>query len=201
MVLPFALVIDVGRYLLLFVYATLFSLATQCVESAVPAPLPWLYGHGHSTVLCFALTSTNRLTLPLSRRLWDPGIRSTSNMTMAIASRRSTSSNIDRLLWDRSMLLHDADNATTLLAACRVMMARYFVLTMMPVTVTMQSLALRLRRQWDPGVDHSCYFDLPTSHSNVVVVTMVRITSVGWQSLFHYSHPVLSRPTVPNIDS
>jgi len=71
----------------------------------------------------------------------------------------------------------------------------------------------RLRRQWDPGIEDGielsfCFdFDLPASHSNVVAVTMAQTNrstidaSVGWQSLFHCSHPVLSRPTVPNIDT
>ena len=46
------------------------------------------------------------------------------------------------------------------------------------------------RRIWDPGI-------LLASMANTVATA----SSVGWQSLFHYSHPVLSRPTVPNIDS
>jgi len=118
--------------------------------------------------------------------------------------------------------------------------------------ITLRTIATTsVRRAWDPGID------LPASHSNVVVVTMVRtnrptspfnpmglhsrratrmplaiqicdpgiassvsvfhgvhpVLSDGQddasnecrgalaliQSLFQYSHPILSRPTVPNI--
>jgi len=76
-----------------------------------------------------------------------------------------------------------------------------FVLTMMTVTVTIQSLALPLRptrpTPWlsyqgdGDGVHNDCDPFLP----------WITISSVsrGSVSVFHYRHPVLSRPTVPNI--
>jgi len=51
--------------------------------------------------------------------------------------------------------------------------------TTLLVPLTTAIATTSARRAWDPGID----------------------ASVGWQLLFHYSHPVLSRPTMPNIDT
>jgi len=276
MVLPFALVIAVNGggyfiFLSMSIYATLCSLYLYHVQCAKD-PLGFLSltnkqaSSGRDTVDDFALLRsfpsrqlnnatalrvalTNTTTLPLSRRLWDPGIRFTPNMTMAIASRRSTSSNIDWLLWNRSMLLHDADNATTLLAACcvNVTMVRRLIWDpgIASCAVGTMPVYLEVFRQWQwdhasiPSRSHYSHVQRElVADSNVIVtmipttpsvVTMIRFTalidhdrrvwdpgihrSVGRnttlsvlataaaliQSLFQYSHPVLSRPIVPNI--
>jgi len=70
-----------------------------------------------------------------------------------------------------------------------------FVLTMM--TVTMPSFALpppstRLRRQWDPGIAKDG-IDIRSRPMARPLTPSV--------SIFHCCHPVLSRPTVPNVDS
>jgi len=194
MAIPFALALTVGSYLLLlFVYATLFSLAThvqfvhvQFVQSADPACAKMV------TVHDFALASLldDTRESPLSRRLWDPGIRSTECRVDPTARRQW-----DPGTWYRSPFAFGPSAHASIGFGLHDV-----VLTMM--TVTMPS-----RRQWDPGIakdgiDRSFYFELPTSHPNVVVVTMARTketTLTPSASIFHYCHPVLSRPTVPNI--
>jgi len=73
-------------------------------------------------------------------------------------------------------------------------------------------VASPLRRVWDPGINSSSRLDesimltvasmaaMPSFMASAMS-TVATASSVGWQSLFHYSHPVLSRPAVPNVDS
>jgi len=149
--------------------AALCSLCIQCAEDPL---VLLLTGVSQSfTVIglgdCFALTNASSnvvvvamvwppVQAPSPRRLWDPGVWSTA--CPVNTSRRWSAEN--------------------------VMMARHFVSTMMPVTVTvtMQSFDFWLINntvslvEFHPGIASSV-------------------------SVFHCCHPVLSRPAVPNVDT
>jgi len=157
---PFALVISVGCcYFFLFL-----SLCTaprspylHLTQTALPT-VRWFNLGDDSNHPMVRTNRTNR-SMPLSRqrRQWDPG------MPMVWLPVQAPS---PRGRWDPGVRSTACRvNTSRRGSADDVMMARCFVLTLMPVTVTvmMQSFALRLRRQWDPGV------------ANVGVVTMVRI--------------------------
>jgi len=70
---------------------------------------------------------------------------------------------------------------------------------------------IRVRRQWEPAIDPLCHCVSPTVATEAAVRWFAlsvrnatcRRDAFGDQvpSLFQYSHPVLSRPTVPNIDT
>jgi len=168
-------------------------------------------------VMCAAMSSWHRpvvvddvdktMELPLSRCLWDPGIRSTAcrvnvniaEMPLARMSQIDNNTNRDGvfLLFLLPWLFHSLPS----LRPTRPMARQ--PLPLAPTASPFDPMVLCSRRatsmQWDPGIAKDGIFDLPTSHSNVVAVTMIN----DWPSvlMFHYCHPVLLRPTVPNIDS
>jgi len=156
MAIPFALALTVGSYLLLLVvYANLFSLATQCVESAAPS-----LQHASRlddfalTMSVFALRCDGVVVdddddNPSTRRQWDPGIAEMPLVPTALMSPTETPAQLRRQ-WDPGTLAP---------------MVLHFALTSPP-------------RVWDPGM-------LLASMAN----------------RFHCCHPVLLRPTVPNVDS
>jgi len=239
--LPFALALAVGSYLfILSVYTTLPCLHLHHVQGA-PSTATWidLSNRIASTVtnvgaavcrttmasmrvaiatMVMDVTLVTWLTCPLpqsqsKQRVWDPGIAlmttvrltwdplittaTTDTSCCAWAPTMSHPIDKDRCVATRFSRAPEANSST-------------------PVNRKTQPHP-RLQRQWDPGIDRFFYFDLPTSHPNVVVVTMVRTNRLVPSSahrdpttvlpltpsvsIFHYCHPVLSRPTVPNIDS
>ena len=102
-----------------------------------------------------------------------------------------------------------------------------FVLTMASAMLTVATAHLLIpfvmkQRVWDPGIAlmttvlTACRVnvnlvsnpgrvsaDRPKTHdvASVGLLFCEAPTSATVQSIFHYSHPVLSRPTVPNIDT
>jgi len=147
------------------------------------------------------------------RRQWDPGITKHSNngRSSSITScRRPTSSR----------------NSGEVVPSSKIpTMTPSFAPATNDVFYTRRmAAATRVRRVWDPGI-RAAVIGVPAD-SNVVVVTMARtdmqlpvassymtlanrlhrvflLTSSALatvKSIFHYSHPVLSRPTVPNIN-
>ena len=161
--MPFALALalTVGSYLLLlFVYATLFSLATQCVESAED---PLVYLSLTNKQAPTALSRTPRWhppcrLLPQStskRRVWDPGI---ALMTTV-------------LTWDPWRFFRWLGTFSRAAAAPNA-----------------------FHRSLSPLVD-ACHA------IQSVMIASLSPTPGLLMSTFHCCHPVLSRPTVPNINS
>jgi len=200
MVPPFALATGGGSYLLLplLVYTTLFFLALHCVKSSQPLAT-WI-----DRSIDFDLTAgddcDNDNTM---RRLWDPGIRSTR------ARQR---------VWDPGI---DPPESTPWLTACSktrcpclLLLLRYqsrlllflhtWLFHSLPSLRPLRAHAFidgaapTVDREWDPGIDSPC-----RDGAAVRDPFSLRPTRVDGlrHSLFYYCHPVLSRPTMPNIDS
>jgi len=197
MVLPFALAPDGGSYTL-FIFL-LLSIALS-------------YHHPH----CVQLSAAARVNSVFNNNF------------------RGCSIDFDLTAGHVSMLLHDADNATTTaiattstrrvwdpgialaLACFDDVHSRVMIDVAGPSNV---NVTRRRRRQWDPGITkHSKNGSLHASIGSMSPIASrqqqwdpgipkhsknvsTAYASVGWQSLFHYSHPVLSRPTVPNINT
>jgi len=134
---------------------------------------------------------------PLSRRLWDPGVRSTSccfnvvdTMTTTMAAR------------NESMAWHPP--ASTLLSSSSV-------IRLMAHLVIRHGRSKRLVDRSSPWGYASIQSLFQCSHpvlSRPTVPNMSPIeflSLIAWLfrpvSLFHCCHPVLSRPAVPNVDS
>jgi len=95
-------------------------------------------------------------------------------------------------------------------------MESYLSITMSPVAIELSLFDVYAcrhpRRQWDPGIPK--HMVAPVQCPIQLTITMPLIlfytidASVGLtpsalatvKSIFHYAHPVLSRPTVPNIN-
>jgi len=220
MVPPFALALAVGSYLfILSIYATLSYLHLHHHVQGAPATATWIdrgddltnassLSTDHSkpvapTVLHFALTSTSTLTM--KRRQWDPGIRLAFSPMMASLYDDSSVGSCDRSPIDPTMNRSFA------------MVRRLRLRRQWDPGIAKDGIdrSFHLPMSHSNGVVIDRSFHLPSSHSNVVVVMtpwrlpcrllrrLLRITAVGTPSLvasiFHYCHPVLSRPTVPNI--
>jgi len=135
-------------------------------------------------------------TRPMPRRLWDPGVRVDVNTT----TRATRASMAFQFLISGSS---DHDGATASVDS---------LLTTTTMAARNESMA------WHPGIwsacrntrmlrltrhRHSISADRPKTHdvASVGLLFCEAPTSATVQSIFHYSHPVLSRPTVPNIDT
>ena len=204
MAIPFALALalTVGSYLLL--HATLFSgfsLATQCVESAAPSRA---FFDDLTMMTVTVTTAVRHPSRSMKRRQWDPGILPFAH--------------------PHDGLPMPSPPACRLSAAVENSSGNSFYSCRRPTTSELPSL---------PSASSPLLLIAP-SHSNVVVVTMVRTNRLILEpscrllrsgcfdfrlinntvslvesppgiassvSVFHYCHPVLSRPTVPNIDT
>jgi len=224
MAIPFALALalTVGSYLLLFVYATLFSLATQCVESAAPSRaffddlisvLPvvamirfiWDPGgmqHALDATLpydgspCLSLTDYN---LSTSYWVWEPtmlNLRALPTTPHAEAMLTPSLATHNQRVWDPGIHRSVGCN-TTMMDPISFAPLSVLATAAIPgsLTVDRDVVVILLATAAIPipvSMATSCR-NVLTWTVNVVVVTMV--------NRFHYCHPVLSRPTVPNIDS
>jgi len=203
MVLPFALAHDdSGGYLILLFLLFPLSYSQPHSVHFSEATLRW-FGLGDASratavmVDDFALrhdvaVAVDTMESPLSRRLWDPGIRPPAPLHPSIGSMSPIDPQVQHLqgVFDRTDII-----GLIKPFAPTVLHSRHAASLKMPTmpTVTTHPTA-RLRRQWDPGIVSmaTCCRNVLTWTVNVVVVMVNR---------FHYRHPVLSRPTVPNIDS
>jgi len=131
----------------------------------------------------------------MERRQWDPGILPVARPTPTPQTRPPTKSAQRSCrsapipvhmatMASLPILVHMATMVSLLMSTLSIRSTACCVNTTSPLFVCYSNVVvvttpvLSRQQQWDPG-----------------------IPSVGWQSLFHYSHPVLSHPTVPNIDT
>jgi len=211
---PFALAPNGGGYLI-FLFLLL--------------PIPLLYSQLHLVDALTMMTVTVTIDRSIDvagasgsnvndtrrrrRRQWDPGITKHSNngrSSFITSCRRPTSSR----------------NSGEVVPSSKIpTMTPSFAPATNDVFYTRRmAAATRVRRVWDPGI-RAAAIGVPAD-SNVVVVTMARtdmqlpvassymtlanrlhrvflltpLSLATVKSIFHYSHPVLSRPTVPNIN-
>jgi len=205
MVLPFALVIAVVCYLFPFlaIYNAPASPCLQHVQSS-RATASWIKRLSASRLDLLDYFDTIDVTMSsfaaaMSRNLWDPGIRSWTDRPSRLALL-----DVDTLALPSSPL--------------------HGVLTYDDVHNTMRRT---VRRVWDPGIDPAAVllqsllspslrflqlFDVATHRDpflgstapsiaalDAFVDQVLSVDAPTIADMFHYSHPVLSRPTVPNI--
>jgi len=204
MVLPFAPVISVWCYFFLFLslytascspYLHHIQLATATVSlfdclsasrlDAIDVNTALLNARADGSNTMAHLTSVN--TSPL-RRLWDPG-----GMAMASIVRCSSMLPLD----DCSMLVLTWLLLTWLLLLFTVTMASTMLTDpSRPIVDSVAKMLLPplLSPSTTTMVARNESIDQPLISS---VTALATVTSSA--CLFHYSHPVLSRPTVPNI--
>jgi len=239
MVLPLALAQDDVYYyfLLLLLYATLPCFNHHWVQTALFAFAP--------TVLYFALTfpAHNVDTMsPLSRHLWDPGIRSTAcrvNVTTACHESMAFTMAISstRFQYSDPGILSACPNALNVATpTVMITMLTDFLLRRCDafvegaaLTVNCNPFLLRpTRRITASSMQSNECRGAPMATSCRHVLNLPSFSSLDWShrhpvllhptwlhdadpasiastvpttSLLHYCHPVLLRPTVPNIDS
>jgi len=180
----------------LFVYATLLSLTPQCVDVAgvegIDRSIDSYPGDD------FALTSTLAM---MTRFIWDPGGMSSIEPGVNPLCHRV------RRVWDPGI------NSSSLLDTS-ILLTVTSIVTVFMATMA-RRLPLDLMSRWMP---------IPSTRNNNDVTIATRVPSSApaqatapyfalrcdrdpfllrptrpMVSMFHYSHPVLSRPTVPNI--
>jgi len=201
MVLPFALVIDVGHYLFLFlsIYTASCYPYLEHVQSSM-ATASWIndlsIDRGRRLAMTVTVTmpsfaiddfalrcnvavdDVDTMESPLSRRLWDPGIHFNVNTMTTMMEACNESNPVDRI--DRPpapMSPIDLTPASTMSTDFLLLDAWLLLSTMLV------------------GINSSSLSDTPTwPIDQVPSVDQV-------PSLFQYCHPTLSRPTVPNVDS
>jgi len=200
MALPFALVISVGRYLFLFlsIYTASYS---PCLQHVQLATVRWFNlgddsrNFALASLLDVDLTASYRfMSSPLAWLLHDTDT-DTHNVVVTMV----------RLLWDPGgvhlALLFALENHSEVLGYM-LSSATMLISTMVPYSAPVQGapetatwLTPRRRlRQWDPGI----VYNAGTSCRDAFV-DQVRSVAPTIADMFHYTHPVLSRPTVPNI--
>jgi len=214
---------------LFFVYATLLSLASQCAESAAPlhchpvhprhdafmvpvSPLRRVWDPGGTLTLSVSSKPTMppSIVSPLGTPL---SIRSTACRVNVVNVNTTKNGPTMSPLVEHAPVGSMSPTETPAQLRRTMASVLYFALTFPAHDVDRMS---PLRRQWDPGIakdgiDRSFH---PGIASSVSVFHGVHpVLSDGQddasnecrgalaliQSLFQYSHPILSRPTVPNI--
>ena len=209
---PFALAPNGGGYLIfLFLLLSIPLLYSQLHLVQLSFDL----GDDIDVLTMFAIELPVNVPMPRRRRQWDPGINVTQaclTPTVTTASTMSTDS-LDATLstspscpvWDPSPTMPPPAAEMPLAPTASMTTVR----ALSPSLWLLNSLVCgvpqrRRRRQWDPGIlkcskngttttvdrDWS-RVDRSIDHSMSLALSI--------QSLFQYSHPVLSRPTVPNI--
>jgi len=200
MVIPFALAVG-GYSLILFlsIYATSCSLY-QCVESAAPSRATTVMIDDFALrrdVAVDDVDAVDTMESLLSRRLWDPGIRLNVNTMTTTMEACNESNPVDRI--DRPPI--DLTPASTMSTDFLLLSAWLLLSTMLMSPIdndNRTSVTVACHRDGAA----SFYRSVPTvTMASAMSTVATAYASVGWQSLFHYSHPVLSRPTVPNIDT
>jgi len=192
-------------FTLLSIYVTLCSLCLYHVQSSM-ATISWIDRSSRDGVVV-----DDDPTAQL-RRQWDPGIpkhiyATSCSLYFHIQSSMSTASWIN----------HSGHSYVNVTMALRLRRA-----AMMPCVTVFRFPAPAAARNesmaWHPGIRsacrntrmlrltryrHSISADRPKTHdvASVGLLFCEAPTSATVQSIFHYSHPVLSRPTVPNIDT
>ena len=188
MVPPFALALAVGSYLsILSIYSTLSYLHLHHHVQGAPATATWIdRGDDFAitkpvapTILHFALTSTSTF----KRRQWDPGIPKHKN------GRRCDVHTSHFLLFLLTWLSHLPPS----LRLTRPMPKHSKTAPIIPcysLDACHSSSATSLRRNECRGAPHPTAVGRRTVRRGALALI---------QSLFQCSHPVSSRPTVPNI--
>ena len=198
MVLPFALALAVGGYCLfffLYAYATLLSFPPQFVKSVLSTGVSQSFvTDAHRRInkssRCDGVDSplTMTVTMTTARFIWDPGGNNPYNATLTthlIALTNTTAIATTRVrAWDPGSLV--ATMAS--LVAPFALAVRGYLLIFLSIYATSCSLYPARAKM----------VTVPRYHDKTSVTVACPPATA---SLFHYSHPVLSRPTVPNIDS
>jgi len=202
MVLPFAHPHDGRSYLFIFlsIYATLCSLYLHHVQGA---EVTISYGSRFDNVtICnnFSVTAGNSSTVSAVL----------SSLTMIPATMVSLSPAL-RLIWDPGIVLAFATAIPVhmaTMASLPILVHMATRVSLLMSTLLIRSTACCVNTTSPPFV---CYLNRSSSCcclampwlniNNTVSLVEFHPDIAPSASVFHYCHPVLSRPTVPNIDS
>ena len=178
MAIPFALVTGGGCcpfFIIILLISTTTLFCQRCAMSQSNGMPPLLLHHHHVNTR-FTLNESN------TRRVWDPGIEC-DDQADGGCSYFILSFYYCRILSFLYPHHHQAQGASSTAtdALCCDGLA-----TMASTMLTVTTACLK-RRVWDPG------------KSSTLIDKATRRRLYVFRSLFHYLHPSLSRPTVPNI--
>jgi len=209
MVLPFAHPHDGRSYLFisLSIYATLCSLYLHHVQSA-EATIRWVALRDDfadfallttMAFIEFALPAGNSV-VTMARLIWDPGIALVTH-AIGLISPISLELPVSVFRW---LNLRAWDPGSDGIDRSFFLPTRHSNVGVVTMVQTNRSM-----RPWLPSASHlnrsssCCCLPMPWMNINNNTVSCVEFHPgiAPSVSVFHYCHPVLSRPTVPNIDS
>ena len=200
MVLPLALAHhDVYYYfLLLLIYTTLPCFTRHWVQTAL-STIRWIGLFKPFAPKVLYLRRCAMMTVTTARFIWDPGGITIDGIDRPLVPLPSICS-MSPIDLTRTPTVK---TASTMLTDFLLLGAWLLLSTMLLSTIQApchwDSAFRDDRRVWEPGIHRDPFLSRPTRP----MVSMFQHCHPGLAtaSLFHYSHPVLSRPTVPNIDS
>jgi len=199
-----------GVYFILSIYATLCSLYIQCAEDLQHVQSSMATA---SRIDDFALTMSvfalrrDGAVVDDERLIWDPGIINEPVLSSSSPIDFDVRHESKRRVWDPGIAL-----ITTVLTACRVNVNTTPYIDRNPFLPWSMTMAMVSTTDTTDANNNTslyghdgvfrkgvCRFPLPLRPTRPMARPLMPAPATT--PLFHYSHPVLSRPTVPNNDS